>query len=113
MAQAVQKLVGRFPVWFLFNPDVNPSGEILLQKQDSGSETRVNVFTIEETVKRFVSSFPQFARYVSVPLFSPGGLLYFLDIIERRGATHLAVDETSDEERLAPIALVRDEMRFR
>ncbi len=104
------KIVDRFPVWFLFNPDESATGEILLQ-HDGRTKCRANVFTKEDVVKSFLDGSPQYAKYVSVPLFSPGGFLYFLDIIERRGATHLILNEQSDEERLVPITELRHSMR--
>ncbi len=105
------KIVERFPVWFLFNPDHSPSGEILVQVTRPRGQSVANVFTCENAVRAFLDGAPQFAKFVSVPLFSPGGLLYFLDIIERRGATHVVLNEQTVDERLVPIPEVRLSVR--
>jgi hypothetical protein len=95
----------QFPIWTVIHPTAKAEGFMRLQGE--GGEVGTPLFTDNDLAQQFLQSAKELAHYVLGCINSPPDLLPLLDILERKGFTHVTIDHTKRGAMFFSIAQLR------
>jgi hypothetical protein len=78
-----------FPLWTLIHPTLKTRG--LIEMPVPGGKA-APLFTDNDLADRYLREHPELGHYVLGSFASPAKLLPFLDLLEKRGFTHVLTD---------------------